>query len=74
MNREEVLLGTKIAVASILTSPPAGIVIAAATLNRVPNHGLRFDVSDRAFSPRTRAALFRRLYQQRLATLPDMVR
>ncbi len=64
MSRSEVLLGTKIAVASILTSPPAGIAIAAATRNRVPNHGLRFDVSDRAFSPRARAALFWRLYER----------
>ncbi|WP_462187905.1 MULTISPECIES: FkbM family methyltransferase [unclassified Frankia] len=63
MDASDVLYRTKISIAGVLTSPAVGTVIAAATRNRVPNHGLRFDVADRDFTPQARAALFWRLYE-----------
>jgi len=63
MKRGGVVLGAKISVAGVLTSPMMGAAVAAATRNRVPHHGLRIDVSDREFTSRVRAALFWHLYE-----------
>jgi FkbM family methyltransferase len=63
MNRSDVALDVKISVAEVLTSSLMGAVIGAATRNKIPHHGLRFDVNDQVFTPRVRAALFWRLYE-----------
>jgi FkbM family methyltransferase len=63
MNSGSALLRLKLSAAAVLTCPPAGAVIAAATRNRVPNHGLRIDVAGRDVTARVRAALFWRLYE-----------
>ncbi|SNQ51095.1 conserved exported hypothetical protein [Frankia canadensis] len=63
MKRGGVVLGAKISVAGFLTSPVMGAAVATATRYRVPNHGLWFDVRDREFTSRVRAALFWRLYE-----------